>query len=139
MSSQTPQDYTPESGGPTDVAPLGRDGQKPSHERTAAEDGDPYDWAAIESHPDFAALKKAKLKFIIPATIFFLVYYMTLPVLVGFFPALMKTPVIGKVNWAYLFALSQFIMTWVICALYVRTARRWDQMNTELLAKFPRR
>ncbi len=100
MSSQTPQDFTPESGGPTDVSPLGRGGAKPAHERTAGEDGDPYDWDAIANHPDFAALKKAKLRFIIPGTIFFLVYYMTLPVLVGFFPEAMKTPVWGKVNWA---------------------------------------
>jgi uncharacterized membrane protein (DUF485 family) len=139
MSSQTPQDFTPESGGPTDVAPLGRGGEKPEHEKTAGEDDDVYDWAAIEAHPDFTALKKAKLRFIIPGTIFFLAYYMALPILVGFWPAVMKAPVWGKVNWAYLFALSQFIMTWVVCALYVRTARRWDQMNAELLAKFPRR
>ncbi len=139
MSSQNPQDYTPESGGPTDVAPLGRSGPKPEHEKTAGEDGGGYDWEAIAAHPDFSALKKAKLRFIIPGTIFFLVYYMTLPILVGFYPATMKTAVWGKVNWAYLYALSQFIMTWVICALYVRTARRWDKMNAELLAKFPRR
>ena len=139
MSSQTPSDFTPESGGPTDVAPLGRGGPKPDHEKTAGEDGSPYDWSAIANHPDFAALKKAKLRFIIPGTIFFLVYYMTLPVLVGFFPAMMKTPVLGKVNWAYLFALSQFLMTWIVCALYVRTAKNWDRMNSELLAKFPRR
>ena len=60
---------------------------------------------------------------------------MTLPILVGFCPALMKTPVLGKVNIAYLFALSQFLMTWVLCALYVRAARRWDVMNAELLAR----
>jgi uncharacterized membrane protein (DUF485 family) len=24
-------------------------------------------------------------------------------------------------------------MTWVICGLYVRAARRWDKMNAELL------
>jgi uncharacterized membrane protein (DUF485 family) len=138
MSSQTPQDFTPESGGPTDVAPLGRSGPKPEHEKTADEDANPYDWAAIANDPAFAALKAAKLRFIIPATIFFLVYYMTLPILVGYFPDLMKTPVWGKVNWAYLYALSQFIMTWVICAMYVRTAKRWDKLNTELLARFPR-
>lgn len=139
MSSENPQDFTPISGGPTDVAPLGRSGEKPEHEKTADEDANPVDWAAIESHPEFAALKKAKLRFIIPGTIFFLVYYMTLPVLVGFFPAAMKTPVWGKVNWAYIFALSQFIMTWVMCALYVRVAKGWDKMNAELLAKVPRR
>jgi uncharacterized membrane protein (DUF485 family) len=139
MSTPENQDLTPISGGPTDVAPLGRGGEKPAHERTASEDGDPYDWAAIAADPAFAELKRAKLRFIVPGTIFFLTYYMTLPVLVGFFPAMMKTAVLGKVNWAYLFALSQFIMTWVLCALYVRTARRWDRMNAELLAKFPRR
>jgi uncharacterized membrane protein (DUF485 family) len=106
---------------------------------TPSADGAPYDWEAIANDPAFHALKAAKLRFIIPGTIFFLVYYMTLPVLVGFFPALMKTPVWGKVNWAYIYALSQFLMTWVMCALYVRTAKRWDKMNAELLARFPRR
>jgi len=139
MSTPQNADYTPQSGGPTDVAPLGRGGPKPAHEQTASEDGDPYDWAAIARDPAFAELKAAKRRFIIPATIFFLVYYMTLPVLVGFFPAVMKAPVIGKVNWAYLYALSQFVMTWVLCGMYVRTARRWDEMNAALLARFPRR
>jgi uncharacterized membrane protein (DUF485 family) len=93
----------------------------------------PGQWEKIAQHPGFAELKRAKLRFIIPATIFFMVYYMALPVLVGFFPELMKKPVWGAVNWAYLFALSQFVMTWVICGLYVRAARRWDKMNAELL------
>jgi len=93
------------------------------------------DWNRIANDPDFHALQRAKRRFIIPATMFFLLYYMALPVLIGFWPALMKTPVIGKVNWAYLFALSQFLMTWVICWLYVRVARRWDKMNAALLAK----
>ena len=102
-------------------------------------EANPIDWNAIASDPGFAALKAAKRRFILPATIFFFVYYMTLPVLVGFFPALMKTPVWGKVNWAYLYALSQFVMTWTLCALYVRAARKWDVMNAELLARLVRR
>jgi uncharacterized membrane protein (DUF485 family) len=139
MSTPNPDDLTPIVGSQTDIAPLGRRGPKPEHEKTAGEDGDPFDWAAIAADPDFAALKRAKLRFIIPGTIFFLIYYMTLPILVGFFPEAMKTPVWGKVNWAYAFALSQFIMTWVLCAMYVRAARKWDIMNSELLAKFVKR
>ena len=88
------------------------------------------------NHNLFAALRAAKRRFIVPATVFFLCYYMALPVLVGFAPELMRHQVIGKVNLAYLFALSQFVMTWVICWLYVREAKRWDKMNAELLAKF---
>lgn len=137
MSNPENFDPTPISGGETDVARLGRSGSKPEHEKTATEDADLYNWDAIANDPGFAELKRAKRRFIVPVTIFFFVYYMALPILVGFFPAAMKTAVWG-VNWAYLFALSQFFMTWIVCALYVRAAKRWDQMNTELLAKFVR-
>jgi uncharacterized membrane protein (DUF485 family) len=95
----------------------------------------PSDWTRIANDPAFLELKRARKRFTIPATVFFLVYYTALPVLVGFFPEIMKKPVLGKVNAAYLFALSQFIMTWVLCGMYVRVARRWDEMNAALLAR----
>ena len=94
-----------------------------------------YDWDLIANDPAFTALKAAKRRFILPATIFFFLYYISLPILVGFYPDLMKTPVWGKVNLAYLFALSQFLMTWILCAAYVRVAKRWDRMNEALLAR----
>jgi len=94
----------------------------------------PPDWTAIEQRQDFKALLAAKRRFIIPATAFFLVYYMALPVLVGYFPELMKKPVWGAVNVAYLFALSQFLMTFVMAAMYVQKSREWDRMEHELLA-----
>ena len=93
------------------------------------------DWNQIAADPAFHALQRAKRRFVIPASIFFLVYYLALPVLVGFWPEAMKKPVCGKVNIAYLFALSQFVMAWVLAALYVRAARGWDKMNAALLAK----
>jgi uncharacterized membrane protein (DUF485 family) len=93
------------------------------------------DWTRIARDPAFSELKRARRRFVIPATIFFLFYYLALPILVGYFPDLMKRTVIGKVNWAYLFALSQFIMAWVMAALYVRVAARWDKMNEQLLSR----
>jgi uncharacterized membrane protein (DUF485 family) len=84
------------------------------------------DWRAIEHSPEFEALVRAKMRFIIPATIFFLVYYFALPVLVGYAPDLMSTKIIGSINLAYLFALSQFAMTWIVMALYVQRAKQWD-------------
>ena len=86
------------------------------------------DWARIEADPEFRALVAAKRRFIVPATLFFIVYYFALPVLVGYFPALMDRDVAGDVNVAYLFALSQFAMAWIVMALYVRRARRFDAM-----------
>ena len=92
------------------------------------------DWETLAARPDFAALLAAKRRFIVPATIFFLVYYMALPVLVGYFPDLMKRPLLGKVNGAYVFAFSQFLMTFVLAWLYMRRARQWDAMEHALLS-----
>jgi uncharacterized membrane protein (DUF485 family) len=133
-----PPDPTPVVGAPTDIAPLSRSGQKPAHELTSDEDADHVDWNAIASAPEFKALLKAKSRFILPATIFFVVYYFALPVLVGFCPDFMKTK-IGPANIAYLFALSQFFMAWIIAILYTRTASKWDRQSAELLAKMTKR
>lgn len=85
-------------------------------------------WDALAGSPQFAALLRQKRRFIVPATVFFLVYYFSLPVLVGYFPELMKRRVIGAVNIAYIFALSQFVMAWVLAWIYVRAAVRFDAM-----------
>ena len=94
---------------------------------------DTPDWAAIERTPEFRALIRAKRAFIIPATLFFVVYYFALPALVGYWPDLMSTRVAGRINLAYLFALSQFVMAWAIMAVYVRRAQRYDRMVERLL------
>ena len=117
-------DLTPEVGAATDVAPLGRADAKPAHELTAAEDSQPVDWSRVTQLPEFRAMVRAKLRFIIPAVIFFVVYYFALPVLVGYAPSLMSKRVIGVVNIAYLFALSQFFMAWILAAVYIRRANR---------------
>ena len=77
-------------------------------------------------HTDFQALLKRKAAFIVPASIFFIVYYFALPALVGYDRPLMETRV-GPVNVAYLFALSQFFVAWIIAGLYVRAAGRFDR------------
>ena len=96
---------------------------------------DTPDWAAIERTPEFRALVRAKRAFIIPATLFFVAYYFALPALVGYWPELMSRRVAGPINLAYLFALSQFVMAWVIMAVYVRRAQRYDRMVEQLLGR----
>ena len=134
MSNPENQDLTPVSGGPADVAPLGRTAPKPEHEKTATEDTDPVNWDAIAATAEFKALLKAKARFIVPATVFFVVYYFALPVLVGFCPETMKRKV-GPANLAYLFALSQFFAAWIIAILYSRVAAKWDRKSEELLVQ----
>jgi uncharacterized membrane protein (DUF485 family) len=136
MSSQDDSDLTPESEAPTDIAPLGRRGSKPFHELTAAEEKQTVDWDSIAATPDFKHLLASKARFILPATVFFVAYYFTLPVLVGWFPKFMDQRIIGEVNIAYLFALSQFFMAWILAFLYVAAAAGWDRQAAALLAKF---
>ncbi|OYW71013.1 MAG: hypothetical protein B7Z37_28975 [Verrucomicrobia bacterium 12-59-8] len=87
----------------------------------------PVNWAALEAKPEFRALLAQKKAFIIPSFVFCMLYYLALPVLVGYFPEMMKQKVWGEVNVAYVFALSQFIMAWVLAFLYVRVAAKWDK------------
>jgi uncharacterized membrane protein (DUF485 family) len=132
---QGDRDYTPIVGSQTDVAPLGRGGPKPPHERTAEEEVDPRLWAVIAKDPDFTALVRGKMKLIVPATIFFIIYYFILPIGVGWFPQFMERKVWGDVNIAYLFALSQFFMAWILAGIYVAAAAGWDKKEHALLAK----
>ncbi len=138
MSDPSPKDFTPESASPTDIAPLGRDGSKPPHERTAEEEAGAVPWEAIAGDPAFKELLIAKAKFVAPMTVFFVIYYFTLPVLVGWFPEMMSREVWGAVNWAYLFALSQFFMAWIVAFLYVAVATGWDKRVSEILGRFGR-
>ena len=83
-------------------------------------------WDRVARMDDFKKLLAARKAFVIPATIFFVVYYFALPISVGYFPAFMQRKIWGPVNIAYLFALSQFLVAWLIAYLYVRAARRFD-------------
>jgi uncharacterized membrane protein (DUF485 family) len=84
---------------------------------------------------EFKLLLLAKKGFVVPATIFFVVYYFALPVLVGYAPELMDRKVLGPVNLAYLFALSQFFMAWAIAWLYVRAARKFDDFGARIMQR----
>jgi uncharacterized membrane protein (DUF485 family) len=97
---------------------------------------EPAIWDRIAETEDFKDLMAAKARFIVPATVFFVVYYFALPVLVGYAPKFMSRRVAGVLNIAYLFALSQFFMAWILAGLYVRAAGRFDGMAKRLLLRF---
>lgn len=93
------------------------------------------EWEKLENDPSFQALTAEKTHFIVPATIFFIIYYFALPVSVGYFSDFMETKIIGSINLAYLFALSEFVMAWVLTGMYVSRARRWDEKAAAVVAK----
>ncbi len=95
---------------------------------------DPGEWNRIAASKPFRDLLALKRLFIIPAFVFFLVYYFLLPILVGYAPKLMATRVIGTVTLAYLFALSQFVVGWTIAGLYMKASAKFDLLTKDILA-----
>lgn len=93
----------------------------------------PAPWGRLAATAAFAALLVSKRRFIVPATLFFLVYYFALPVLNGYFPELMGRKIFGHLSLAYVFALTQFPMTWILAALYLRAAARFDRAAAAVL------
>jgi uncharacterized membrane protein (DUF485 family) len=61
-----------------------------------------------------------------------------LPISVGYFPQFMDKR-IGPVNIAYLFALSQFFVAWLIAGLYVRGARKFDEFGQRIMDHLDKR
>ena len=91
------------------------------------------EWDKIAASQPFKDLMATKKIFIVPAFVFFVVYYFALPVLVGYAPQFMSTKVIGVVNIAYLFALSQFFVAWIIAGLYVKAANDFDRLAKDIV------
>ncbi len=92
-------------------------------------------WDRVAASQEFKDLMATKKIFIIPAFLFFLVYYFLLPVLVGYAPQFMAIKVWGNVNLAYLFALSQFFMAWIIAGLYVKAGDDFDRISKDIIGK----
>ena len=92
-------------------------------------------WDRIHNSPDYQRMIAQKTRFVVAASVFFIVFYFALPVLVGYWPELMVREVWGVVNWAYLFAFSQFLMAWALAYLYMRIAGRFDRMSEKILAE----
>ena len=83
------------------------------------------DWVAAERSPEFRELIRKKRSFVVPATIFFLAWYFGFVILAGYAPDFMGREFLADgLTVGYVLALSQFVMTWVLGAWYLRKADR---------------
>ena len=80
------------------------------------------DWEAIEHSPEFQELVTRKRRFVIPATIFFLAYYMGFILLTGYAEDFMAERVYEGLTVGYCLALTQFVMVFVLGIWYLRRA-----------------
>lgn len=90
------------------------------------------DYEKIAESKQFHQFIKEKRRFILPCTIFFLIFYFLLPILTSY-TTFLNTPAIGDISWLWLFAFSQFIMTWVLSTIYIRKATSFDDKAEEII------
>lgn len=92
------------------------------------------DYQKIAQSQSFRELMASKKKFIVPITVFFLLFYFVLPVLTAYTDVLNKEA-FGSISWGWLLAFSQFIMTWVLCSVYSRKAKVFDEQIKEIASE----
>jgi uncharacterized membrane protein (DUF485 family) len=93
----------------------------------------PLDWAAIDADPRFQKLHRTKSRFLWGLMIFSVIYYFLLPIGAAYFPELFKIKVWGPVNVGILFALSQFVVAWLIAFAYSwRANAKFDALAEEI-------
>lgn len=85
------------------------------------------EWVRVERTDAFKELIRSKRAFIIPATIFFLVFYFGL-VFLAAFTTVLDVKVLGPLSLAYIYAFAQFAMTWILMHIYISRANKWDDM-----------
>lgn len=94
-------------------------------------------YTEIAAQQDFVELRRRYLRFAVPATAAFMVWYITYVIANNWARDLMNTPVIGNVNVALVFGLLQFVSTFVIAWLYSRHAEKaLDPLSTRIRARF---
>lgn len=95
---------------------------------------DSIQFEKIAEDRKFKALLRKKKLFIIPVSIFFMLFYFSLPVLSAY-TTILNHPAIGSITWAWVLAFAQFVMTWILCTLYVRRSAYFDRVADEVVAE----
>ena len=82
------------------------------------------DWQGAEETPEFQELVATKRRFVVPATAFFLIWYLGFIALAGYAEDFMGRSIYEGFTVGYAFALSQFVMVAVLGVAYLRRADR---------------
>jgi uncharacterized membrane protein (DUF485 family) len=89
-----------------------------------------YDWERIEHSPEFQELVHKRRSFVVPATIFFLSYYMGFILLTGYAEDFMASSVYQGLTVGYCLALTQFVMVFALGIMYLRRSdREYDPLS----------
>ena len=92
------------------------------------------DWSGIERSDEFRELVKKRRSFVVPATIFFFTYYMTCIIVAGYAPDFMGKSVYQGLTVGYCYALTQFLMVFVLGIWYLRKSdKEFDPLRDRVV------
>jgi uncharacterized membrane protein (DUF485 family) len=95
------------------------------------------DWRAIEDSPEFQELVNKRRSFVLPATIFFLAWYMGFILLTAYAEGFMSERVYEGLTVGYCLALTQFVMVVTLGAMYLRrSAKTYDPLAEKAIERY---
>jgi uncharacterized membrane protein (DUF485 family) len=95
----------------------------------------PADWERIERSAEFRELVAQRRRFVLPATIFFLAWYLGFVLLCGYAEGFMGEYIVDGFTVGYALALTQFVMVAVLGLAYLRYSERvLDPLRERIVA-----
>ena len=95
-------------------------------------------WSRIEADPRFQELHRKKSAFLWGLMLFSVIYYFLLPIGAAYFQTLFRLQVWGPVNVGILFAMSEFVVAWLIVFVYSHKANaEFDTMTRQIIDQLP--
>ncbi len=86
--------------------------------------GGDIDWVAAEESPEFRELIAKRRAFVLPATIFFLAFFLGFILLSSYAREFMGSQIVPGFTWGYLYALLNLLMVIVIGVAYNRRSEK---------------
>jgi uncharacterized membrane protein (DUF485 family) len=97
------------------------------------------EYQRIRATEDFGELKRSYLRFVVPLTIAFMVWYLAYVIASNWAGDFMATKVVGNINIALVFGLLQFASTFLIAFWYSRfSAKKMDPLADDLRDQYER-
>ncbi len=101
----------------------------------------PHDpvYARLAASPEFAQLRSTYRRFVVPATVAFLAWYLLYVVMSNWAEGFMATKVVGHINIALVFGLLQFATTFALAYAYSNySTKRLDPLARRLDEEYDR-
>ncbi len=102
----------------------------------------PKEWTSknyseIEQMEKFNHFVRKKNRFLFSVTGAFLIFYILLPILA--FTPVLEQKVIGNITGVWIYSAALFIMTVVLCTIYIRKANSFDKQAAQVIAEYESR